>query len=290
MAWAAGRGASNGGGGRTCIDPLSLGRLKRVEQLGTGGFGEVWRARWERKAGDAGPDVALKMTRLGKGRKLDVDEMNAAVQELMAMTELGRHPYIVSASDFFVHRDGETEQAYACIVMELCAGGNLRSLVQSHPGGLAPDVALRYLTQLVQALDFAHSQTPDPIVHRDIKPENVLMSGGGDGGGPGDCRLSDFGLSYTCRSVARQGDDDEAWIVGTRMFMAPEWFGSAEEQLAARGNPASDIWSLGCVLYELVTGCDVPTLAPQPGSPPGGAAAQRSVLCLGRLCRAEATA
>jgi serine/threonine-protein kinase len=118
--------------------------------------------------------------------------------------------------------------------MRLIEGGDLRALIDRE-GALAPHHALHLLAQVGDALDAAHAAG---IVHRDVKPHNILVEGD-------RAYLSDFGLA---KAFDESGASGDASVVGTAHYMSPEqWRGDSI-------GPAADVYSLGCVLYETITG------------------------------------
>ncbi len=119
------------------------------------------------------------------------------------------------------------------VAMRLVAGGDLRKLIERE-GPLAPERAVALLGQVGEALDAAHAAG---IVHRDVKPHNVLIEGD-------RAFLSDFGLA----KALDEGGSSSASVVGTAEYMSPEQWGGASV------GPAADVYSLGCVLYEALTG------------------------------------
>jgi DNA-binding beta-propeller fold protein YncE/predicted Ser/Thr protein kinase len=120
------------------------------------------------------------------------------------------------------------------VAMRLIEGGDLRTLIDRE-GPLAPQRALHLLGQVADALDAAHAAG---IVHRDVKPHNILVEGE-------HAYLSDFGLA---KAFDESGASDSASVVGTAHYMSPEqWRGDSI-------GPAADVYSLGCVLYEALTG------------------------------------
>jgi DNA-binding beta-propeller fold protein YncE/predicted Ser/Thr protein kinase len=138
------------------------------------------------------------------------------------------HPSVVPVYDSR-EVDGEL-----FVAMRLIAGGDLRGLIDRE-GPLEPGPALALLGQVAEALDAAHAAG---IVHRDVKPHNVLVEGD-------RAYLSDFGLA---KAVDESGGGSGASVVGTAAYMSPEqWRGEAV-------GPPADVYSLGCVLYETVTG------------------------------------
>jgi streptogramin lyase len=120
------------------------------------------------------------------------------------------------------------------VAMRLVAGGDLRRTIDRE-GPLAPTRAIALLGQVAEALDAAHAAG---IVHRDVKPHNVLVEGD-------RAFLSDFGLA---KALGESGAESGTSVVGTAEYMSPEqWRGGPV-------GPAADIYSLGCVLYEALTG------------------------------------
>jgi streptogramin lyase/predicted Ser/Thr protein kinase len=130
--------------------------------------------------------------------------------------------------------DAREEDGELIVAMRLVEGGDLRQLIRRE-GPLAPARAIGLLGQVADALDAAHAAG---IVHRDVKPHNILVEGE-------RAYLSDFGLA---KAIEGTGDGSSASIVGTVEYMAPEqWRGEMV-------GPAADVYSLGCVLYEALTG------------------------------------
>jgi len=140
------------------------------------------------------------------------------------------HPHILPVIDF-----GEQDETLY-LVMRYVNGGTLHDLIQKGP--LPPQTALRYLTEIGEALDYAHGSG---IVHRDIKPKNVLLDA------QGNPFIADFGLAKLIAGGGLTGSGRQG-MIGTPHYMSPE---------QARGQPVdgrSDLYSLGVVLYEMLTG------------------------------------
>jgi len=138
------------------------------------------------------------------------------------------HPSVVPVYD------AREEDGELIVAMRLVEGGDLRRLIKRE-GPLEPDRAIGLLSQVADALDAAHAAG---IVHRDVKPHNILIEGE-------RAYLSDFGLA---KAYEDTGAGSGASIVGTVEYMAPEqWRGE-------KVDPAADVYSLGCVLYEALTG------------------------------------
>lgn len=161
-------------------------------------------------------------------------------QEARAAAKL-HHPNVVAVHDQGVDRAGDS--AHAFLVMELVDGGTLRDLLQ-HRGKLDPALAISITEQVLSALTVAHHAD---LVHRDIKPENVLI---GRAGGPGQrgggiVKVADFGL---VRALASAGTTSSSVILGTVAYLSPE---QVETGVATT---RSDVYSVGLLLYEMLTG------------------------------------
>jgi eukaryotic-like serine/threonine-protein kinase len=208
-----------------------LGNYEILDKLGEGGMGEVWRARDRRLQ----RLVALKI--LPQEVAGDPARRARFEQEARALGALN-HPNIVAIYDV-----GE-DHGHAYIVSELVEGEPLRAVLDRGP--LPVRKAVELATQMADGMAAAHALG---IVHRDIKPENVMVTR------TGHVKLLDFGLAK--QSSAATGDNsatvalgvsEPGMVMGTVGYMSPE---------QVRGEPAdarSDIFSFGCVLYEMVTG------------------------------------
>ncbi len=194
-----------------------LGAYRLVSLLGAGGMGSVYRAEGDES-------VAIKIMR----PEFTADPV--ARQRFRREIEIYRdlsHPNIVRLLDF-----GE-QDGLLYLVLELLEGKTMRQVLAGRR--LAPPEALDYLRRLAPALDYAHAHS---IVHRDLKPENVFLTGSGR------LVVMDFGVAgggeYTRATLTGQG-------LGTPEYMAPE-------QVHGRAEPASDRYSLGIMLYEMLEG------------------------------------
>jgi serine/threonine protein kinase len=201
------------------------GRYHIVEQLGHGGMAVVFRAydtRLER-------DVAVKVIRTGMIQPdlmpLLLKRFEREAKSLAKMT----HRYIVNVFDF-----GEYEGA-PYLVMEYIPGGTLKRLTGTP---IAYRQAVKYLLPVADALSYAHQQG---IVHRDVKPSNILITENDEP------LLSDFGIAKIMGTEQVTQLTATGVGIGTPEYMAPEqWMGQVF--------PQTDIYALGIVLFELVTG------------------------------------
>ena len=204
-----------------------LGSRFVIEQrLGIGGMGAVYRASHR----GGGPDRAVKVLRAELVE--DPVILGRFVQERTLMLKL-RGPHLVNVEDMII--DG---QLFA-IVMELVNGGTLRSYAEAR-GPFAAPVALRLVRQILLGLDVVHAAG---VLHRDLKPENVLLHKDPDG--EIVLKVSDFGIA---RLVDSPRVTATANFIGTPHYCPPE---------VAAGTPpvaAGDVYSMGVLLYELLTG------------------------------------
>lgn len=198
-----------------------LGRYALVERLGAGGFGTVWLAHDDR----LDRPVAVKRIPLGGGAGA------RAEREALAAARLS-HPAVVAL--FEAGRDSDA----VYLVSELVRGATLDDLLAE--GALSDRDVLLIGMALCDALAHAHARG---VVHRDVKPGNVLVPEGSDDGVP--AKLTDFGIARLHGDDALTATGD---VVGTLAYMAPE-------QAEGRGTTAaSDLYSLGLVLYEALAG------------------------------------
>ncbi len=198
-------------------------RYRRIRPMGNGGMAEVYLAHDE----ILDRDVALKVLR--KQYADDEQFVKRFEREAKSAGSLS-HPNIVA-----VHDLGETEDGAYYIVMECMRGGTLKDRILKE-GVLSPSEAIEVTMQIAQALKVAHRRG---LIHRDIKPQNVLLSESGE------TKVADFGIARAASSttITRAGG-----MLGTPHYVSPEM---------AQGEPASpqsDLYSLGVVLYEMLTG------------------------------------
>src|SRR5262249_45847650 len=207
-------------------DRKTFGDFELLEELGRGGMGVVYKA-WQKSLGR---QVALKM--ILRGEHASSGDVARFRVEAQAAAHL-EHPNIVP-----VYAAGEHDgQAYFC--MRYVEGQTLAEVLARGP--MRPRDAASLLVAIARAVDFAHQRG---IIHRDLKPSNILLDK------EGEPHVTDFGLAKRVQGPAGGGLTLTGAIIGTPAYMAPEQISGH------RGTPgsASDIYSLGVILYEMITG------------------------------------
>ncbi|MEQ1859666.1 MAG: bifunctional serine/threonine-protein kinase/formylglycine-generating enzyme family protein [Chthoniobacteraceae bacterium] len=194
--------------------------------LGRGGMGAVYRAR--QKSLDR--LVAIKLLPFELGVREDFAERFR--REATSLARLS-HPHIVAVHDF-----GQADDGHFFMVMEYVEGSDLAARLQAGP--LPPEDALAIVRQVCDALEFAHSQG---VVHRDIKPGNVLLDA------TGRVKVTDFGIAQLAGDEPRTALTATGVMLGTPEYVAPE-----QMLPAATVDHRADIFSVGVMLYELLTG------------------------------------
>lgn len=213
------------------------GRFVLQAEIGRGGMGRVFKALDKRKleAHSRAPYVAVKvMTEAEIGVEAATVALEREVQRSQALT----HRHIVRVNDF--DRDGDTVFA----TMELLEGDSLRKRIDgAGPGGLAPTLARRLVRQAGDALAYAHA---NGILHADFKPSNVFVTRAGD------AKVIDFGIARAYQPDAGALEhtrfDPRALGAMTPAYASPEML---EHQTP---DPRDDVYALGCVAYEALTG------------------------------------
>lgn len=196
-----------------------VGRYELLQIIGKGGFAEVW------KANDPELDrlVAVKLPKANA-----TFHSESFLEEARKVAKL-RHPGIVS-----VHDVGRTQNQWF-IVSELIESGSLAARIKTNQP--SHDESVRLVIQIAEALHYAHRQG---FIHRDIKPQNILID---ENGNP---KITDFGIALSETQPVAQ----RSRTAGTLAYMSPEQGQNQTEKIDAR----TDIYSLGVVLYELLTG------------------------------------
>jgi serine/threonine protein kinase len=204
--------------------------MEILELIGQGGMGAVYKAR----QGKLDRIVALKI--LDPSLSESEEFITRFNQEAQALASLS-HPNIVQVFDY-----GQSN-GHFFIAMEFVDGVTLRDIMTTNR--LDPADALRYVPQICDALEFAHSED---VIHRDIKPENILIDK------RGNLKIADFGLAKMVGSKNKGTTQftESGRVMGTPHYMAPEQF----KDMSTVDHRA-DIYSLGVVFYEMLTG-DLP--------------------------------
>jgi serine/threonine protein kinase len=202
---------------------MKIGRFEILDEIGQGAMGTVYRARdplIERT-------VAIKTVSIEQLQQEGADAESRFLREAQSAGRLS-HPNIVTIYDV-----GETD-GLAYIAMEYLSGATLRELMNKRPMPL--DLAIETVTQMAEALAFAHEHG---VIHRDIKPSNVVVTGK-----RGHIKLTDFGIAHLVNSEHTQTGQ----MLGSPRYMSPE------QAMGREIDGRSDIFSLGAVLYEMITG------------------------------------
>jgi WD40 repeat protein/tRNA A-37 threonylcarbamoyl transferase component Bud32 len=200
-----------------------IGDYEILEEVGRGGMGVVYKARQVR----LNRTVALKVLR--DGELATLAEVERFHQEALALAQL-QHPNIVQVFDVGKHK------GLSFFSLEYCPGGSLEQKLGGTP--LPPGEAAALAETLARAVHAAHQAR---VIHRDLKPANVLLSA------DGIPKVTDFGLA---RRLEEAGQTGTGTVMGTASYMPPEQAQGRTKEIG----PAADVYALGAVLYEFLTG------------------------------------
>ena len=210
------------------------GKYELLQRLGEGGMGHVFRARHVLM----GKEFAVKLIH---AELAHVNEIAKRFQREAKSSSLLKHPNCISVSDFGTHGDGNVRQLY--LVMELLEGEDLDYKLHREKK-IEPRLAVNIVSQMLRGLGHAHEKG---VIHRDLKPENIFLVPEADGGY--HVKILDFGIA---KMADAQSDGDKLTKTGV-VFGTPKYL-SPEQALGDRLDFRADLYSVGVILFEMLTG------------------------------------
>ncbi|XP_078126635.1 receptor-interacting serine/threonine-protein kinase 4-like [Sander vitreus] len=204
--------------------------LEDWEEIGSGGFGQIYKARHHQW----GADVAIKLLLQGEGTEMSL------LNEIKMMRQ-ATSPHVMAVRGIFKGRTPSGRSTQLGLVMEVMERGSLASLLEALRGTPPWPLVFRLAHQVALGINFLHSLSR-PVLHQDLKPQNVLLDDALN------AKLTDFGLARISCSVTQVFKDDEP-LGGTIPYMPPEAFEASYEPTRS-----FDIYSFGILLWSIVTG------------------------------------
>ncbi|CAL1534577.1 unnamed protein product [Lymnaea stagnalis] len=198
--------------------------FERIRVIGKGSYGEVWLAKHKKDKKQV--HYVLKKINLGKASKR---ERKSAEQEAKLLSKL-KHPNIVAYKDSF-----ETDNGFLYIAMQYCEGGDLYARLKEQKSvPLEERQVVEWFVQIAMALQYMHERN---ILHRDLKTQNIFLTKSKI------IKVGDLGIARVLESAG----DMATTLIGTPYYMSPELFSNKPY------NHKSDVWALGCCVYEMTT-------------------------------------
>lgn len=206
--------------------------LQCFVKIGSGGFGQIYRAKHTRWV----LDVAIKL--------LYKDGSASSIQREADLMFHGGNPNVMRILGLYEGRLGEAGvPLQSGLVMEFMSKGSVAGLLQTLAGPPPWPLAFRMAHQIGLGMNFLHHLSP-PLLHLDLKPSNVLLNDSLD------AKITDFGLSRVARSVSRRAADTDESEGGTLSYMPPE----ALQSVNYKASKTSDVYSYGVLLWSIITG------------------------------------